>query len=193
MSNECANKVCVSDIAHFVTFIWKTRWIYMVEEFINILRVSAISCLFSVSSITGEKLLLSKTIFVNLNIFGILKTNFWLGARVVFDQISPKKIYHLYILSIISIIWGYKVSILKPYFAGIIDIWCLTASQCHIWKPVWNQSWICIEDVFVNNLECLPYIVTSCESVQKIFCTCANFFVFASSLQIAPIQHVTLA
>ena len=55
----------------------------MVEEFINILRVSAISCLFSVSSITGEKLLLSKTIFANLNIFGILKTNFLFRARVV--------------------------------------------------------------------------------------------------------------
>ena len=77
-----------------ITFIWKTRWIYMVEEFINILRVSAISCLFSVSSITGEKLLLSKTIFANLNIFGILKTNFLFRARVVSVQ-SSQKIYHL--------------------------------------------------------------------------------------------------
>ena len=59
-------------LGDLITFIWKTRWIYMVEEFINILRVSAISCLFSVSSITGEKTSSFKTIFANLNIFGIL-------------------------------------------------------------------------------------------------------------------------
>ena len=68
-------------LGDLITFIWKTRWIYMVEEFINILRVSAISCLFSVSSITGEKTSSFKTIFVNLNICGTLKTNFWFLIR----------------------------------------------------------------------------------------------------------------
>ena len=40
-------------------FYWKARWIYMVEDLINILRVSAMTCLFSVFSITGVLWLLN--------------------------------------------------------------------------------------------------------------------------------------
>ena len=55
--------------------------IYMVEESINTLWVSAMTCFISVFSITGEKTSSFKTIFVNLNICGTLKTNFWFLIR----------------------------------------------------------------------------------------------------------------
>ena len=127
----------IDDRLTLLTFIWKTRWIYMVEEFINILRVSAMTCFFGVSS--SEKLLLSKlfsqTIFPNLNIFGILKLISSFVQEWSLIKVS-KKIYHLKSRCFARCL----------HFAIISDLlfselkWSWWSANINIVNPTWTWS-----------------------------------------------------